>query len=62
MHSSHGGLLGRGVVILLFNATKLTRLSVVMSIIRHKLVIIKTLPLTFGIVIFKKKSTLRLIE
>lgn len=51
VHSSHGGLLGRGVVILFSYATKLIRLSVKMSIIRHKLVIIKTLPLTFGIVI-----------
>lgn len=51
VHSSHGGLLGRGVVILFSYATKLIRLSVKMSIIRHKFIIIKTLPLTFGIVI-----------
>lgn len=53
----------RGVVILFSYATKLIRLTVKMSIIRHKLVIIKTLPLTFGIVIYiKKENTLRLIE
>lgn len=46
------------VVVLSFYsyATKLIRLSVEMSIIRHKLVMIKTLPLTFGIVIMKKHT------
>lgn len=41
VHSSHGGLLGRGVVILFSYATKLIRLSVQMSIIRHKSLLLR---------------------